>query len=148
MYFGRATWEACSGNLEFWEPSQHLLLDTGKPRKKPVSRWSVAGPSGYWLLASSLAFKVKHQYMPQTCWAKEHRINLICVVSSWFFALPNFTMHGHIDIKSERLQYIAIWYYWFLKFFVTKSFSNLIRHFPAQLDHLAHAEVDKIVQTV
>jgi len=24
--------EACSGNLESWEPSQHLLLDTGKPR--------------------------------------------------------------------------------------------------------------------
>ena len=27
-------WEACSGNLESWEPSQHLLLGTGKPRKK------------------------------------------------------------------------------------------------------------------
>ena len=24
---------ACSGNLECWEPSQHLLIDTGKPRK-------------------------------------------------------------------------------------------------------------------
>jgi len=24
---------ACSGNLESWEPSQHLLIDTGKPRK-------------------------------------------------------------------------------------------------------------------
>jgi len=46
---GRATWEACSGNLEEkWEPSQHLHLgprktkktsveDPGKPRK-PVSR--------------------------------------------------------------------------------------------------------------
>ena len=30
---GGATWEACSGNLECWEPSQHLLIDTGKPRK-------------------------------------------------------------------------------------------------------------------
>jgi hypothetical protein len=28
-----ATWEACSGNLESREPSQHLLIDTGKPRK-------------------------------------------------------------------------------------------------------------------
>ena len=27
------------------EPSQHLLLDPGKPSKKPVSRWPVAGPS-------------------------------------------------------------------------------------------------------
>jgi len=34
-----------SGNLESWEPSQHLLLGTGKPRKtcvevaEPVSGW-------------------------------------------------------------------------------------------------------------
>jgi hypothetical protein len=27
----RATWEACSSNLECWEPSEHSLLDTGKP---------------------------------------------------------------------------------------------------------------------
>ena len=25
-----------SGNLESWEPTQHLLLDTGKPRKTCV----------------------------------------------------------------------------------------------------------------
>jgi hypothetical protein len=37
--------EACSGNLESWEQSQHSLIETGKPRKtcveveKPVSRW-------------------------------------------------------------------------------------------------------------
>jgi len=30
------TWETCSGNLESWEPSQHLLLGTGKPRKTCV----------------------------------------------------------------------------------------------------------------
>ena len=30
---GMAAWEACSSNLEFWEPSQHLLIDTGKPSK-------------------------------------------------------------------------------------------------------------------
>jgi hypothetical protein len=28
------------------EPSQHLLQERGKPRK-PVSRWPVAGPSGF-----------------------------------------------------------------------------------------------------
>jgi len=28
--------EACSGNLESWEPSQHLLIGTGKPRKTCV----------------------------------------------------------------------------------------------------------------
>jgi hypothetical protein len=28
-----ATWEACSSNLESWEPSQHLLIDTEKPRE-------------------------------------------------------------------------------------------------------------------
>jgi hypothetical protein len=38
---GRATWEACSVNLESWEPSQHLLIDTGKPRKTCVE---MAGP--------------------------------------------------------------------------------------------------------
>ena len=35
-----------SGNLECWEPSEHLLIDTGKP-EKPVSMWPVAGPSEY-----------------------------------------------------------------------------------------------------
>jgi len=30
------TWEACSGNLESWEPSQHFLIYTGKPRKTCV----------------------------------------------------------------------------------------------------------------
>ena len=56
--FGRATWEACSGNLESWEPSQHLLIDRGKPRKTCVE---VAGRRTfrYWLIASSPASKVK-----------------------------------------------------------------------------------------
>jgi len=36
MHVGRATWKACSGNLESWEPSQHLLIDTGNPRKTCV----------------------------------------------------------------------------------------------------------------
>ena len=30
--------------------------------EKPVSRWPVAGPSEYWPVASSWAFKVKKQY--------------------------------------------------------------------------------------
>jgi len=31
---GRATWEACSGNLEEkWEPSQHLRLGPRKTKK-------------------------------------------------------------------------------------------------------------------
>ena len=33
---GGATWEACSGNLEVREPSQHLLEDPGKLRKTCV----------------------------------------------------------------------------------------------------------------
>ena len=45
--------------MDSWEPSQHSLIDTVKPRKKPVPRWPVAGPSGYWLLASNLATKVR-----------------------------------------------------------------------------------------
>jgi hypothetical protein len=32
--------------LGTWEPSLHLLEDTGRPRK-PVLRWPVAGPSVY-----------------------------------------------------------------------------------------------------
>ena len=36
----RATWEACSGNLESWEPSQHLLMGTeNDPKKVQRSRW-------------------------------------------------------------------------------------------------------------
>jgi len=62
---GGSTWEACSGNLESWEPSQHLLLGTGKPRK-PVSRLPVAGPSEYWLLASSPASKVRKKQCPHS----------------------------------------------------------------------------------
>jgi len=31
-----ATWEACSGNLASWVPYQHLLMDTGNPRKTCV----------------------------------------------------------------------------------------------------------------
>jgi len=40
---GGATWEACSGNLESWESSQHLLIETVKPRKTCVEvagRWT------------------------------------------------------------------------------------------------------------
>ena len=44
--------------LESWEPSHHLLIEQGN-QEKSVSRWPVAGPSEYWLLASSPAYKVK-----------------------------------------------------------------------------------------
>jgi len=47
---GRATWEACSGNLKSWEPSEHLLLGTGKPRKACVE---VAGRRTFRILTSS-----------------------------------------------------------------------------------------------
>ena len=47
---GRATWEACSGNLESWEPSQHLLLGTGKPRKTCIE---MAGRMTFRILTSS-----------------------------------------------------------------------------------------------
>jgi hypothetical protein len=40
--------------------------------------------------------------MPETCWAKEHRIRFIRVESSWFFILPNFTMHYHMSIKNVQ----------------------------------------------
>ena len=53
MLVGRATLEACSSNLETLEPSQRSFIDTEGNQEKPVSRWPVAGPSGYWLLASS-----------------------------------------------------------------------------------------------
>jgi hypothetical protein len=50
IYVGRATWEACSGNLESWEPSQYLLLDTGKTRKTCVA---VAGRRTFRILTSN-----------------------------------------------------------------------------------------------
>jgi hypothetical protein len=55
VYVGlRATWKAYSSNLESWDPSQYSLLDTGN-QEKPVPRWPVVGPYGYWLLASKPA---------------------------------------------------------------------------------------------
>jgi hypothetical protein len=45
-----ATQEARSNNLETWEPSQHSLVDTGKPRKTYVE---VAGRRNFRILTSS-----------------------------------------------------------------------------------------------
>ena len=47
-----------------WELGNHLSirLKTQGNQEKPVSRWPIAGPSEYWLLASSSASKVKQQY--------------------------------------------------------------------------------------
>jgi hypothetical protein len=42
--------EACSGNLECWEPSERLLIDTGKPRETCVE---VAGLRTFRILTSS-----------------------------------------------------------------------------------------------
>jgi hypothetical protein len=45
---GRAKWEACSGNLRKengYHPS--ICSRTQENQEKPVSRWPVAGPSGY-----------------------------------------------------------------------------------------------------
>jgi hypothetical protein len=36
-----------------------LLLDPGKPRKKPVSRRPVVGPSGYQDLPDTRTFRIK-----------------------------------------------------------------------------------------
>jgi hypothetical protein len=41
-----------------WESSQHLLVDRGKQRN-PVSKWSLAGTSGYTLTSSSKSEKEK-----------------------------------------------------------------------------------------
>ena len=46
---GGTTWEACSGNLASWVPSQPLLMDTGKPRKTCVE---VAGRRTFRILPS------------------------------------------------------------------------------------------------
>jgi hypothetical protein len=37
--------------------------------------------------------------MPESCWPKKHRINVICVASSWFITWANFMMHGHVNVK-------------------------------------------------
>jgi hypothetical protein len=50
VYFGRATWEACSGNLECLEPSQYSLLNTGKPSKTCVE---VTGRRTFRILTAS-----------------------------------------------------------------------------------------------
>ena len=44
-----------------WKLGNHLsiCLQAKGNQEKPVSRWPVAGPSEYWILASSPASKVK-----------------------------------------------------------------------------------------
>ena len=57
-----------------WKVGNRLSVcfqDTGKPRKKPVSRWSVAGPSGHWHLASGPASKVN----TAVCTFQQHKVN-------------------------------------------------------------------------
>jgi hypothetical protein len=46
-----------------WKLGNHLSirLETQWNQEKPVSMWPVAGPSGYWLLASSPASKVNEE---------------------------------------------------------------------------------------
>jgi hypothetical protein len=50
--------------LGTWKLSQHLIEDTGKPRK-PMSRWPVAGPSGCILTPSQQSGKRKNRGDPQ-----------------------------------------------------------------------------------
>ena len=51
----RATWQACSSNWEFWEPSEHSLIDTGKPRKPCAD---VAGRRTFQILRINLLWYV------------------------------------------------------------------------------------------
>jgi len=47
-----------------WNLGNHLSICFWAQgnQEKPVSRWSVAGPSEYWLLASSPAFKEDNDF--------------------------------------------------------------------------------------
>ena len=80
-----ATWEACSGNLESWEPSHHLLLDTGKPRKTCVE---VAGRRNFRILTSRLWFTKYIPIFPQrhsyVCYYKTRRL-CFAKGTNWIF---------------------------------------------------------------
>jgi len=58
-----------------WNRGNHLSICfyTQGNQEKPVSRWPVAGPSEYWLLASSPASKVKKQQRPNST-TNKHKI--------------------------------------------------------------------------
>jgi hypothetical protein len=46
--WGRAKWEACGSNLERKNGNHPSICSrTQENQEKPVSRWPVAGPSGY-----------------------------------------------------------------------------------------------------
>ena len=47
-----------------------------KYQEKPVSRWPVAGPSKYWLQASSLASKVKNSKIVQNFEVISNKLNI------------------------------------------------------------------------
>jgi len=79
-----------------WNLGDHLsiCLQTQGNQEKPVSRWPVAGPSEYRLLASSPASKVETKYMcdvfhwllcqagtqtPACCSVDTHYVSLQCI---------------------------------------------------------------------
>ena len=57
-----------------WNLGNHLSICFWAQgnQEKPVSRWPVAGPSEYWPVASSPAFKVKKKYTHSTTYT--HKI--------------------------------------------------------------------------
>jgi hypothetical protein len=59
--------------------------------------------------------------MPKTCGDKGRWINFICVASSWVTALPSFTMHGHMNIKSKRCVDLCIYGVPYPTVFVTQG---------------------------
>jgi len=73
-----------------WEPSQHLLIDTGKPRKSCVE---VAGRRTFRVLTSSQQSGI---------WSKKKNNNAVLQIGRSLFRFQMASLEFFIDIKSFR----------------------------------------------
>ena len=91
---GGTTWEACIGNLASWVPSQHLLMDTGKPRKTCVE---VAGrrTSGPCPLDSSPVTNVIKSHMAHTHNTITLRITTINTITAMQWKITTMHMENY-----------------------------------------------------
>ena len=99
---GRAAWEACSGNLESWEPSQHLLIDTGEPCVE------VAGKDITRLRAHNKDFSIILIHVRRIFFifiiTTKFTINIIAVYITTMYNLHSYMFrHFHVTIRDYNI---------------------------------------------
>jgi hypothetical protein len=74
-----------------WKSGKHLSIRswTQGNQEKPVSRWSIAGPSGYWLIASCPASKLKQSGVKVKAVLHQIAIYIVCNLFLLFLTSPS-----------------------------------------------------------